>query len=196
MGQFGIGQSVQRTEDVRFLRGHGLYMDDINRPRQSYAVFVRSPHAHAVIAAIDTSEAAAAPGVLAVATCADLAADGVGPIPCLVPLVGKGGTPMKAPQRPALAEGRARHVGDAVAVVIAETLDQARDAAELVEVDYEELDAAADTASALDGDAAQVWDEAPNNLCFDWERGDEAATQAAFDRAARIVSVDLVNNRL
>ncbi|HUT51516.1 MAG TPA: xanthine dehydrogenase family protein molybdopterin-binding subunit [Alphaproteobacteria bacterium] len=196
MGQFGIGQSVKRTEDVRFLRGHGQYMDDINRPRQTYAVFVRSPHAHARITAIDTREAEAAPGVLAVATAADLAADGVGPIPCLIPLVGKDGTPLKAPPRPALAEGRARHVGDAVAAVIAETLDQARDAAELVEVDYDEMDAAADTAAALDKGAGQVWDEAPNNLCFDWERGDKAATQAAFDKAARVISVDLVNNRL
>jgi len=196
MGQFGIGQSVKRTEDVRFLRGRGRYMDDISRPRQSHAVFVRSPHAHAGITVIDTRAAEAVPGVLAVATAADLAADGVGPIPCLIRLVGKDGTPLKTPPRPALAQGRARHVGDAVAVVIAETLDQARDAAELVEVDYDEMDAAADTAGALDKDAAQVWDEAPNNLCFDWDRGDKAATQAAFDKAARIVSVDLVNNRL
>ncbi|MEJ2121014.1 MAG: xanthine dehydrogenase family protein molybdopterin-binding subunit [Alphaproteobacteria bacterium] len=196
MGQFGIGQSVKRTEDLRFLRGHGRYMDDINRPRQTHAVFVRSPHAHATIAGIDTADALAAPGVLAVATAADLSADGVGPIPCLIPLVGKNGEPLKAPKRPALAEGRARHVGDAVAVVIAETLDQARDAAELVMVDYDELDAAADTAGALDDGAAQVWDEAPGNLCFDWERGDKDGAEAAFAKAARVVSVDLVNNRL
>jgi len=196
MGQFGIGQSVRRTEDARFLRGRGQYMDDINRPRQAHAAFVRSPHAHARIVAIDTAEAKAAPGVLAVATCEELAADGVGPIPCLIPLVGKDGAPLKTPPRPALARGRARHVGDAVAVVIAETLDQARDAAELVAVDYDELDVAAATATALDDGAAQVWDEAPGNLCFDWERGDKAATGAAFAKAARVVCVDLVNNRL
>jgi len=196
MGQFGIGQSVKRTEDVRFIRGSGRYLDDINRPRQVHAVFVRSPHAHAEIKWIDDAEAKAMPGVLSVAVCDDLVGDGVGPIPCLIPLVGKDGAALKTPARPALAQGRARHVGDAIAVVIAETLAQAHDAAELVAVEYEDLPAVAGATNALKSDAAQVWDEAPGNLCFDWERGEQQATEAAFDKAARIVSVDLVNNRV
>ncbi|PWC56828.1 xanthine dehydrogenase family protein molybdopterin-binding subunit [Azospirillum sp. TSO22-1] len=196
MQKFGIGQAVPRTEDARLLTGGGRYTDDVSLPGQTHAVFVRSPHAHAAIRGIDAAEARALPGVLGVFTIDDLDADGVGPIRCQSPLKNRDGSPYRAPQRPALARGRVRHVGDAVAVVVAETLDAARDAAELVMVDYDELPAVTDTAGALEPGQPQIWDEAPGNLCFDWETGDEAAADAAFARADRVVSLDLVNNRV
>uniref|UniRef100_UPI003D71A19F xanthine dehydrogenase family protein molybdopterin-binding subunit n=1 Tax=Azospirillum sp. TaxID=34012 RepID=UPI003D71A19F len=196
MQKFGIGQAVPRTEDARLLTGGGRYTDDVSLPGQTHAVFVRSPHAHAAIRGIDADEARALPGVLGVFTVDDLDADGVGPIRCQSPLKNRDGSHYKAPQRPALARGRVRHVGDAVAVVVAETLDAARDAAELVMVDYDELPAVTDTAGALEPGQPQVWDEAPGNLCFDWETGDEAAADAAFAKADRVVSLDLVNNRV
>lgn len=196
MGQFGIGQSVRRVEDVRFVQGAGRYVGDIDRPHQSYAWFLRSPHAHAKIAGIDASAAAAAPGVLGVFTYQDLAADGVGPIPNLIPLQNTDGTLLKQPPRPALADGRVRHVGDPVAVVVAESIDAAKDASELIAVDYDDLPAVTETAQALARGAAQVWDLAPGNLCFDWDKGDRAAVEAALKRAARVVTLDLVNNRV
>jgi len=196
MQKFGIGQAVPRTEDARLLTGGGRYTDDVSLPGQAHAVFVRSPHAHAAIRGIDADEARGMPGVLGVFTIDDLDADGVGPIRCQSPLKNRDGSHYKAPQRPALARGRVRHVGDAVAVVVAETLDAARDAAELVMADYDELPAVTDTAGALEPGRPQVWDEVPGNLCFDWETGDEAAADAAFARADRVVSLDLVNNRV
>src|SRR3546814_8950802 len=149
MGRFGVGQGLRRVEDLRFLTGEGQYSDDIRLEGQCHGVLVRSPFAHATIASIDLAEAKAAPGVLGVFTVDDLDADGVGTIPCLVPLRGKNGSKTIMPPRPALARGRVRHVGDPVAFVVAETVQQARDAAELVMVDYEALPAVAETAAEI-----------------------------------------------
>ena len=195
MQKFGIGQPVARIEDDRLTTGHGRYIDDINLQQQTYAIFVRSPHAHAKIGTIDTAEALAAAGVLAVYTASDLEADGIGDVPCLAPTRSVDGTPSISPPRPALAKDRVRHVGDAVAMVVAETLSQAQDAAELVWVDYEPLPAVVGTDDAL-GAATQVWDQAKNNRCFDWETGDKAAADAAAEQAAHNVELKLINNRV
>ncbi len=194
--KFGMGQAVPRTEDARLLTGGGQYTDDVNLPGQLHAHVLRSPHAHAAIRGIDTAAAKAAPGVVAVYTVADLDADGIGDVPCNVPLKQKDGSLLKVPPHPALARGAVKFVGDAVAFVVAETLEQARDAAELVEVDYDPLPAVAGTAAALDPAAPRIWDVAPSNLSFDWEKGDATATAAAFARAAKVVTLDLVNNRV
>ena len=196
MGRFGVGQGLRRVEDLRFLTGNGRYSDDIRLDRQSYGVLVRSPFAHAEIKSIDLAEAQASPGVFGVFTVDDLAADGVGDVPCLVPMPGKNGTKTIIPPRPALARGRVRHVGDAVAFVVAETAAQARDAAELVMVDYDPLPAVTDTKTAKDPGQPQVWDEAPNNTSLVWETGDEAATEAAFAKAHHVTKLEFVNNRV
>jgi len=196
MQKFGIGQPVPRTEDARLLTGRGRYTDDVSLPGQTYAAFVRSPHAHADIRGVDADAARQAPGVLAVFTVEDLDADGLGPIPCQFALKSRDGSPYRTTPRPALARGRVRHVGDPVAVVVAETLDQARDAAELVMVDYDDRAAVTGTAEALEPGKPLVWDDAPDNLCFDWEAGDEAAVKAAFAKAEHVVTLDLVNNRV
>jgi aerobic carbon-monoxide dehydrogenase large subunit len=191
-----IGTPVRRREDYRFITGQGTYTDDINRPGQLHAYILRSPHANARITGIDTSSAAAAPGVVAVYTGKDMAADGIGGLPCGWQIHSKDGSPMVEPPHPPLVTDRVRHVGDQVAVVIAESLAQARDAAELIQVDYVEEPAAIDLVEALKPGAPQVWPEAPGNLCYDWHLGDLAAVDAAFARAARIVRLDLPNNRL
>ena len=191
----GIGASVRRTEDKRFLTGNGNYLDDINRPGQAYATFVRSPHAHAKINGIDTSNAVSAPGVLAVYTGKELADDGIGPLICGWGISSKNGDPHNAPAHPALAVDTVRYVGDAVAIVIAETLEQSKDGAEQVAVDYEERPAVASPAAALNG-GPQVHDDAPGNLCYDWEIGEKEATDAAFASAAHITKIEIVNNRL
>lgn len=196
MSETGIGASVRRKEDGRFVTGQGRYVDDINRPGQLYAHFVRSPEAHAELASIDTAAAEAAPGVVAIFTGADLAADEVGGVPCGWLIHSKDGSPMVEPPHPALAQGRVRHVGDQVAVVLAETKAQARAAAGLVEVDYQPLPTVATLAQARAEGAPLVWDDAPGNLCYDWELGDEAATAEVFDAAPHVVSIDIVNNRL
>ncbi len=139
MGQFGIGQAVRRKEDVRFITGRGSYTDDSSRPGQVHAVFLRSPHAHARIKSIDSAAARAAPGVLAVYTGADVARAKLGMIRCVVPLKNRDGSNYANPGRPLLAQDRVRHVGEAVAMVVAATLAEAKDAAELIEVDYEPL---------------------------------------------------------
>jgi aerobic carbon-monoxide dehydrogenase large subunit len=196
MGQFGMGQPIRRLEDHRLVTGRGRYTDDINLARQAYLQIVRSPHAHAKVTRLDTAEAAAAPGVLAVYTAADLARDGVGGLPFLTPLPNRDGSPCKATPYPVLAGDVVRHAGDAIAVVVAETPSQARDAGELVAVDYETLPAVVDTAAALEPGQPLVWQEAPSNLHLDWEIGDKAATDAAFARAKQIVKLRLGNNRL
>jgi carbon-monoxide dehydrogenase large subunit len=196
MGQFGMGQPVRRLEDHRLVTGHGRYTDDINLAHQAYLHVVRSPHAHAKLTRLDTAEAAAAPGVLAVYTAADLARDGVGSIPFLTPLPNRDGSPCKAMPYPVLAGDVVRHAGDAVAVIVAETASQARDAGELVAVEYETLPATVDTAAALEPGQPLVWKEAPSNLHLDWEIGDKAATDAAFARAKHVVKLRLGNNRL
>jgi carbon-monoxide dehydrogenase large subunit len=196
MSDQGMGASVARKEDRRFLLGKGRYTDDIVLPNQSYAVFVRSPHANAAIRSIDARAALASPGVLAVLTGDDVAADDLGGIPCGWTITSKDGSKMVAPPHPALAHGKARHVGDPVAMVIAETRAQAKDAAQLVEVDYDPLPGVAHLNAAVAPGAPVVWDEAPGNVCFDWHIGDAAATEAEFAGADRIVSLDLTNNRI
>ncbi|HEY0836520.1 MAG TPA: xanthine dehydrogenase family protein molybdopterin-binding subunit [Azospirillum sp.] len=192
----GIGASVRRREDQRFLTGRGTYTDDINRPNQAHAVMLRSPHAHARIRGIDTGAALKAPGVVAVLTGADMAADNVNGLPCGWLIHNKDGSPMKEPPHWPLARDRVRYVGDQLAVVIAETREQARDAAELVAVDYEELPAVASIRAALAEGAPAVHDDVPGNVCYDWHLGDAAAVDAAFAQAAHVTTIDLVNQRL
>jgi carbon-monoxide dehydrogenase large subunit len=196
MTQDGIGAAVLRKEDRRFLTGAGRYTDDVQRPNQTHLAIVRSPHAHARIAAVRTEAARGAPGVLAVLTGADLAAEKIGNIPTGWLIHSKDGSPMVEPPHPALALERVRHVGDPVAIVVAATRDQAREAAALLEVDYEELPAVATLEQAIRPGAPLVWDQAKGNTCFDWQLGDAAATDAAFAKAHRVVAIDLENNRL
>src|ERR1700732_1294199 len=196
MKQFGIGQPVRRVEDRRFITGHGNYVDDINRQRQASAFMLRSPHAHARIGAIETAAVLSTPGVLAVLTGEDLARDRIGTIPCLSALANRDGSPSVLPSYPAIARGRVRDVGNQGAMVVAEGGAAARDAAELIAVDYEPLPAVVDTAHALDPGQPQVWDEAPGNLCFDWEVGDGAAVERVMAAARHHISLELVNNRV
>src|SRR5437762_7260390 len=189
-----IGQSVRRKEDARFLLGAGQYTDDVALPNQTHAYFLRSPHAHAKIRAIDTSKAKKAPGVIAVYTSADL--EGVNGLPCGWLITSVDGTPMKEPPHPVLAKGKVRYVGDQVALVVAETQNQAKDAAELIDVDYDVLPAVVDVVDALKSGAPQIHDEAPGNKCYTWAIGDKAAVDAAFAKAAHVTKLDLVNNRL
>ena len=196
MKQFGIGQPIRRVEDRRFLTGHGRYLDDVAQPRQAHAVLLRSPHANARLRTLDTSAAAALPSVLAVLTGEDLARDGIGTIPCMTGLTNRDKSAIAMPPRPALAQDWVRHVGDAVAMVVAETAAAARDAVEQIAVEYEPLPAVVDTAHALDPGQPAVWDEHPGNLCFDWEVGDDAVVQRASASAAHRVSLTLVNNRV
>jgi carbon-monoxide dehydrogenase large subunit len=196
MKQFGIGQPVRRVEDQRFITGRGNYLDDINRRHQAYAFMLRSPHAHAVVQAVDTAAALSAPGVLAVYTGADLARDGIGTIPCLSAVTNRDGSPSAMPPYPAIARDLVRHVGDTVAMVVAGSIAAARDAAELIAVEYEPLPAAVDTVHALGAGQPLVWDEAPGNLCFDWEVGDGPAVERAMTGARHRVAFELVNNRI
>lgn len=191
----GIGASVRRKEDQRFITGQGRYVDDFNRPGQAYAYFLRSPHAHAGIRSIDTAAARAMPGVIGIFTGEDLAADKIGGLICGWMIHSKDGSPMRAGPHPALAQGKVRYVGDHVAVVVAETLAQARDAAEAIHVDYEVLPAVVDVAEAQSA-PVQVHDVAPDNTVFRWHLGNREATEQAFARAKHVTSIDLVNNRL
>ncbi|MCA8932201.1 MAG: xanthine dehydrogenase family protein molybdopterin-binding subunit [Rhodospirillaceae bacterium] len=192
----GIGVAVRRKEDRRFLTGTGRYTDDIDRFGQVYACFVRSPYAHASVDSIDTASALGMPGVLAVFTGADVTADGLGPLPAGWMIHSKDGSPMKTPGHPLLVVDRARYVGEAVAVVIAETYAQARDAADALEVEYTPLPATIATGTTSQPGQPQVHDDVPNNTAFDWCIGDKAATEAAFAKAAHITKLDIVNNRL
>ncbi|WP_211860194.1 xanthine dehydrogenase family protein molybdopterin-binding subunit [Neoroseomonas soli] len=192
----GIGASVRRKEDFRFIQGRGAYTDDFNRQGQLHAWIVRSPHAHARIKGVDTSAAAKMPGVVAVFTGADMAKDNLGGLPCGWQIHNKDGSPMAEPPHPVLAVDKVRHVGDPVAVAIAATREQARDAAEAIAVDYEVLPAAATMADALKPGAPVIHDGVANNLCYDWHIGDKAVLDQAFAGAAKVVSLDLVNNRL
>lgn len=193
--KYGVGQPVKRTEDPRLLTGGGRYADDINLPAQAYGVLVRSTVAHGVIAGLDTSDAAAAPGVLAVYTADDLTA--YGDLPCALPLQSHDGRPLIVPPHPALAVGRVRHLGDPVALVVAETPAQAKDAAELVMLDIDPLPAVTTVEQAVAPDAAQVWpEEAPDNICLDWKNGDFDAVERAFAEAAHVTRLRIDNNRL
>ncbi|MBT5665741.1 MAG: xanthine dehydrogenase family protein molybdopterin-binding subunit [Rhodospirillaceae bacterium] len=196
MANVGIGRSVIRIEDDALLRGAGQFIDDINLPGQTHAHFLRSPHAHAVIARIDASAAEAAPGVVAVLTGADLAADGIGLISSGYPVKNKDGSPIQAPVWRAMATERVRYVGDTVAVVLAETRIQAEDAATLIDIDYEELPCVTDPIQASQNDGAVIWEDFGSNVALDWETGDKAAVDAAFSRAAHVTRLDVVNNRI
>ena len=194
--RFGLGQSVRRVEDRRFLTGEGRYLDDIAFDGQLHARILRSPYAHAEIRSIDTAAAVAVPGVVAVLTGAEVAADGLGDIPPGALVTNRDGSSNYVPSRPALARERVRFVGEPVALVLAESLAAARDAVEQIVVDYDDLPAVVATDEALSADAAQIYTEAPNNLCLDWEKGDQAATEAAFASADRIVTLDHINSRV
>ncbi len=196
MTDTGIGARVVRKEDQRFITGAGNYTDDINLPGQTYAYFLRSPHAHAKLGGIDTKRAEAAPGVLGVFTGADLARDGIGGLICGWMIHSKDGSPMNAGPHPALAQEKVRHVGDHVACVVAETAAQARDAAELIDVDYQELPACVNAADAKSDGAALVHDEIAGNTVYEWEIGDADLTDAAFRDAAHVTRLSIVNNRL
>ena len=196
MPEGGIGAAVKRKEDFRFLTGRGNYTDDIAQPGELFAHMLRSPHAHAKIASIDTAAAAAAPGVVLVLTGADADTDGLGGMPCGWGITSKDDTPMVEPKWPVLAQGTVRYVGEIVAAVIAETAEQAADAAALVNVDFQAQPACAATGSALDAGAPQVHEVAAGNICFDWDFGDKAATDAAFEAASTVARLDLINQRI
>ncbi len=196
MSKFGIGQPVTRFEDRRFLTGAGTYIDDETLPQQTVGVFLRSPYAHARIKEIDSSAALGIEGVLGVFTGADLRAAGVGDLPCMADAPNADGSPCFKPPRPALAIDRVRHVGEAIALVVAETRAQALDALEAIYIDFEELPAVVSAGAALREDAPRLWDAAPRNRCFDWHAGDEDATAAALAGSAHRVELELINNRL
>ena len=196
MAKFGLSQPLRRIEDPRLLIGGGLYTDDIAADGAAVGAVVRSPHAAATILSVDVEAARLMPGVLGVFTAADLAADGIGAVPCAIPLKNRDGTPRAEALRGLLAEGSVRHVGDPVAFVVAETPEAAKDAAEAVMVDYDILPACTDLATATGAGQPQVWPDVPNNTCFDWEAGDKAKTDALFATAAHVTKLTVVNNRI
>ena len=196
MGEFAIGQGVSRFEDPRLMRGGGRYVDDIKLPGLAHGIVLRSPHAHAKIKSIDTAAAKAAPGVLCVLTAADVKAAGFGDLPSHGGLKRRDGAPMYKPRYPILAEDRVRWVGDSVAFVVAETVAQAMDAAELIAVEYDELPAVTSTAEASKPGSPRVWEDCPDNICFIELIGDKAAVDAAFARAERTVKHRFVVNRV
>src|SRR5476649_1796953 len=192
----GIGAAVRRKEDFRFVTGKGQYTDDVVRPGETRAVFLRSPHDHAIIKSIDAAAAKKMPGVVAVLTGADLSLDKIGGLICGWLIHSKDGTPMKMSAHPALASGKVNCVGDAVAVVIAESIAQGKDAAEKVTVDYEVLQAVIDPAKAQAAGAPQIHADIPNNTIYQWHLGDAKATAAAFAAAKHVTKLDIINNRL
>jgi aerobic carbon-monoxide dehydrogenase large subunit len=196
MGVEGIGARVARKEDKRFITGLGRYVDDMVVPGMKHAAFVRSPHAHADIESIDVKAAQAMPGVIGVLTGKELKADGIGNLICGWMIKSKDGTPMKMGAWSPLAVDRVRFVGDAVAIVVADTKSEARDAAEKVAIGYKERPAVTDAVSALEAGAPQLHPEADNNLIYDWAIGDAAATDAAIANAAHVTTMHIVNNRL
>ncbi|NRQ15967.1 xanthine dehydrogenase family protein molybdopterin-binding subunit [Ensifer sesbaniae] len=196
MGVEGIGARVARKEDKRFLTGKGRYTDDMSVPGMKYAVFVRSPHAHAKILKVDASAAKGMPGVIDVLDGKQLLADGIGNLICGWMIHSKDGTPMKMGAWRPLAHETVRYVGDAVAIVVADSVAEARDAAEAVVVDYQELPVVTDATKALEPGQPQLHPEAANNLIFDWELGDAAATDKAIAEAAHVTEIEIHNNRL
>jgi carbon-monoxide dehydrogenase large subunit len=196
MTKFGLAQSVRRVEDPRLLKGSGRYTDDIVLPGMLHGIVVRSPHAAAKLGTIDTTAARSLRGVKAIYTAADLNADAIAPMPCAAPVQNRDGSAMASPPHPALADGAVRHVGDPVAFIVADTAAAARDAADLVSIDYAGEPAVIDLARATDPGAPLVWPEASNNVAFDWDIGDQAATDALFAAAAHITRLTVVNNRV
>jgi carbon-monoxide dehydrogenase large subunit len=189
-----IGRSLYRLEDHRFLTGQGRFVDDLNIPGQLLGIVLRSPHGHALIEGIDTSAASGMPGVHGVFTVADLDAEGIGHLPCIARVATV--APIIEPPRPVLARDRVRHVGDPVAFIVADTREQALDAAERVVVSYNPLPAVVDAIDAVKPGAPLLWDPALGNLSYRFERGDKETVEAAFAAAAHIVEIELVNNRL
>ena len=196
MTKFGLAQPVRRVEDPRLLIGSGRYTDDVRPGGTAFGVMLRSPHAAARIVAIDSATAKAMPGVLAIYTAADLAADGIGGLPCLVPMTNRDGSTGANPGHPVLAEAAVRHVGDPVAFVVAESGKAARDAAEALAVEYEVLPSVTDLAHAMDPGQPAVWPEAARNICFDWEVGDRDEVEKLFRQAAHTTRLTVVNNRV
>jgi carbon-monoxide dehydrogenase large subunit len=194
--RFGSGRSELRSEDEPLVTGRGRFTDDVALPGQAYAAFVRAPVAHANIVAVDVAAARGMPGVIAVITGRDLAEDGIGAVPPVASFPGRNGQPMFQAKMPVLAADRVRYVGEAFAVVVAETAQQAQDAAEAVEVRFDQLSAASDVARALAPGAPAIWTEAPDNIALDWEDGDAAAVDAAFACAAHVERVRLIDTRL
>jgi carbon-monoxide dehydrogenase large subunit len=194
--KFGLAQPVRRVEDPRLLKGMGRYTDDIVLPGMLHGIVLRSPHAAAQILSADIAAARALPGIRAIYTANDLKAAGIDPLPCAAPVQNRDGSDMASPAHPALAEGAVHHVGDPVAFIVADTAKQARDAAELVRVDYDLLPSTTDLATAMDPGVPAVWPEVNNNIVFDWEIGDKAATDAAFASAAHVTKLTVVNNRI
>src|SRR5262245_8196369 len=194
--KFGVGQPVRRTEDPVLVRGEGRYTDDVNLPGQAYAVIVRSTHAHGVLRSIDAAAAKKMPGVLAIVTGADLAAAGYGGLKCLPPLKNRDGTPMKKPTRPARPTDKVRFVGDPVACVVAESVAQAKDAAEAVVVDIDPLPAVTKASDAAKPGAPQLYDDVPGNVALDFQYGDPQGVADAFAKAGQVTRLELVNNRL
>src|SRR5215475_5484691 len=192
--KFGIGQPVLRSEDPVLVRGEGRFTDDVSQPGQAYAVIVRSRHAHGILRGIDADAARQMKGVLGIYTAADLA--GYGTLKCIVPFKNRDGSEMKKPPRHALATDKVRYVGDPVAIVVAETLLQAKDAAEAVELDIEPLDAITDPEAAAEPGAPVLYDEAPDNVSLDYHYGDSEKVKAAFARAAHVTRLKLVNSRV
>ena len=197
MDKYGSAQPIRRVEDTRLLRGDGCYTADITPLGALYGVVVRSPHAAARLVSIETKTARqAVPGVLAIYTGSNLEADGLGPIPCAVPLNNRDGTDRLDPKRPALTQHAVRYVGDPVAFVVAETIDAARDAAEAIEIEYEILPSVSGIRAATQSDAPLVWPAASGNICFDWEVGDKGQVDALFRSAAHVTRIEIVNNRV
>lgn len=196
MAKFGIGQPLTRVEDARLLTGQGRYTADIDLDGQAFGHVLRSPHGHARITGIDLNDARNMPGVLTIHTSDDIQRAGLGTIKCLAPATQPDGSIQPLPPHPVLAEGKVRHVGDPVAFIVAETADQARDAADAIMVDYDPLPAAADPMVAIGAGAAVIHDEAPGNVSFRWEKGDREKTDAMFAGAAHIVRTHLINNRV
>jgi carbon-monoxide dehydrogenase large subunit len=196
MSKFGLAQPIRRVEDPRLLKGNGRYTDDIALPGMLHGVLLRSPHAAARITALNVAAALALPGVAAIYTAADLARDKIGGLPCAALVHNRDGSKQAAPPHPILAGDHVRHVGDPVAFIVAETAKLARDAAEAIAAEYDVLPAVTDLATATEPGQPLVWPEVPNNIAFDWETGDKAATDALFARAAKVVSLTVVNNRI
>ena len=194
MVEQSIGKPILRKEDLRFITGRGKYTDDINLPGQAYACFVRSPHAHARVGDIDVSAAELHPGVRSILTGKQLAADELGSLPCGWMIHSKDGSEMNQPPHPVMAADKVNYLGEPVALVIADTLIAAKNAAELVDVDYDELPAVVGVAESQASD--QIHKEAPNNTCYEWELGEKAATEEAIASAAHVIRYTLTNNRL
>ena len=194
--KFGLAQPVRRVEDPRLLKGDGRYTDDIALPGMLFGAVLRSPHAAAKLGAIDTAAAMTVPGVVAVYTGADLTADGIGDLPCAIPLKNRDGSPRFDPPHPVLAREAVRHVGDPVAFIVAETLKAARDGAEAVSVDYDVLPSVTDLASTTEPGQPAVWTDAHDHTCFDWETGDKERVEELFLNAAHVTRLTVVNNRI